>query len=115
MSNTLQYKGYVGNIEFSEEDKIFYGKVQGIRSLISYEGDTAEALITDFHNAIDDYLDLCEQRGTEPERAYKGIFNVRISPSLHREAAICAFEQKTSLNSLVETAIQGYISHALQV
>lgn len=113
MSNTLQYKGYVGNIEFSEEDKIFYGKVQGIRSLISYEGDSAESLITDFHNAIDDYLDLCEQRGTEPEHAYKGIFNVRISPSLHREAAICAFEQKTSLNSLVENAIQGYVSHAM--
>lgn len=115
MSNVLQYKGYVGSIEFSEDDKIFYGKVQGIRSLISYEGENAEALVTDFHDAVDDYLALCEERGSEPERAYKGVFNVRISPTLHREAAICAFEQKTSLNALVENAIQGYVSHAMHV
>ena len=38
MNNTIQYKGYVGSVEFSEEDGIFYGKVLGIRSLISYEG-----------------------------------------------------------------------------
>ena len=32
MNNTIQYKGYVGSIEFSEEDKIIYGKVLGISS-----------------------------------------------------------------------------------
>lgn len=29
MNNTIQYKGYVGSVEFSEEDGIFYGKVMG--------------------------------------------------------------------------------------
>ena len=109
MNNTLEYKGYVGSVEFSETDKIFYGKVQGIRSLISYEGSNAEELLSDFHNAIDDYLDLCEERGSEPEKAYKGTFNIRISPDLHKKAAICAFQQKRSLNSLVENALQGYL------
>ena len=56
MNNTIQYKDYVGSIEFSEEDKIFYGKVLGIRSLISYEGENATELIDDFHQAVDDYL-----------------------------------------------------------
>ena len=37
MSNVMNYKGYTGSVEFSEEDHIFYGKVLGIRSLISYE------------------------------------------------------------------------------
>lgn len=60
MNNTIQYKGYVGSIEFSEEDKIFYGKVLGIRSLISYEGENATELIDDFHQAVDDYLELCK-------------------------------------------------------
>ena len=57
MNNTIQYKGYIGSIEFSEEDRIFYGKVLGIRSLISYEGENANDLLNDFHNAVDDYLD----------------------------------------------------------
>ena len=39
MNNILQYKGFVGSIEYSDEDSIFYGKVLGVRSLISYEGE----------------------------------------------------------------------------
>ena len=57
MNNTIQYKGYIGSVEFSEDDAIFYGKVLGIRSLISYEGDNATDLINDFHEAVDDYLE----------------------------------------------------------
>lgn len=60
MKNTLEYKGYVGSLEFSEEDSLLFGKVLGIRSLISYEGESANELLEDFHQAVDDYLSLCE-------------------------------------------------------
>lgn len=52
----IRYKGYVGSVEFSEEDGIFYGKVMGVRSLISYEGANEKELLNDFHAAVDDYL-----------------------------------------------------------
>ncbi len=69
---------------FQEEDGLFYGKVMGIRSLISYEGETAKELLEDFHGAVDDYLETCVAEGRQPEVAYKGRFNVRISPELHK-------------------------------
>lgn len=31
----MTYKGYVGSVEFSDADGVFFGKVQGVRSLIS--------------------------------------------------------------------------------
>ena len=89
MSTTMEYKNYVGSIEFSEADGLFYGKVMGIRSLISYEGTTAKELVEDFHAAVEDYLMLCKAEGKEPERAYKGSFNVRVAPELHKQA-VCA-------------------------
>ena len=106
MNNTMEYKGYVGSVEFSEEDALFYGKVMGIRALISYEGTNAAELVADFHGAVDDYLELCAQSGTEPEKAYQGSFNVRISPELHKQAVIAAMSHNMSLNSFVETSIQ---------
>ena len=106
MNNTMEYKGYVGSVEFSEEDALFYGKVLGIRALISYEGTNAAELVADFHGAVDDYLELCAQSGTEPEKAYKGSFNVRISPELHKQAVIAAMSHNMSLNIFVETSIQ---------
>ena len=106
MNNTMEYKGYVGSVEFSEEDGLFYGKVMGIRALISYEGTTAHELVDDFHGAVEDYLALCEAEGKEPEKADKGSFNVRISPELHKQAAIFATTHGISLNSFVENALR---------
>lgn len=106
MSNQMEYKKYLGTVEFSESDGIFYGKVLGIRALISYEGTTANELVNDFHNAVDDYLALCEAENKEPETAYKGSFNVRISPELHRQAAIYASRHGISLNKVVEGSLR---------
>lgn len=111
MNNTIEYKGYVGSVEFSEEDGIFFGKVMGIRALISYEGENARDLIADFHSAVDDYLESCAAEGVEPEKAYKGSFNVRISPELHRQAALTAAARQMSLNSFVEDSIKEAIRH----
>jgi predicted HicB family RNase H-like nuclease len=106
MSNTIAYKNYIGSVEFSEEDGLFYGKVLGIRSLISYEGTTASELVDDFHGAVDDYLETCKSEGTTPEVAYKGSFNVRTTPEIHRRAAIYAMNHNESLNSFVTEAME---------
>ena len=106
MNNTMEYKGYIGSVEFSEEDPLFYGKVMGIRALISYEGESAHDLVEDFHSAVDAYLDLCAEQGIEPEKAYKGSFNIRISPELHKQAVIAASARQISLNSFVESSIE---------
>ena len=98
MNNTIQYKGYVGSVEFSEEDGIFYGKVMGIRSLISYEGESAKELLDDFHGAIDDYLETCKAEGKQPEIAFKGSFNIRLSPDLHKKLFIYTTAHQISMN-----------------
>ena len=106
MKNTMEYKGYVGSVEFSESDGVFFGKVQGIRSLISYEGTNAKELVSDFHGAVDDYLAICKAEGTAPETPYKGSLNVRFKNSdVHRRAAIYAIQHEQSLNSFIEAAV----------
>ena len=72
MDNTIEYKGYIGSVGFSEPDGVFFGKVQGIRSLISYEGTNVSELVEDFHSAVDDYLDYCAKNGETPEIAFNG-------------------------------------------
>lgn len=102
----LEYKGYTGSIEYSKEDDLLYGKILGIRGLISYEGKTGKELESDFRNAIDIYLADCKKEGILPEKPYKGSFNVRISPDLHQKAALLALEEKMSLNSFVAESIR---------
>ena len=108
MSSTMRYKGDTGSVEFSEADGVFYGKVLGIHSLISYEGATASELVSDFHGAVDDYLEFCKADGIVLETAYKGSFNIRITPQLHEKLAIYALDYGISLNKLVEQALKAY-------
>ena len=105
MSNLLSYKNYNGTVEYSKEDKCLFGKVIGIKSLLSYEGDSVQELEEDFQDEIDRYLEDCKERNIEPEQPYKGTFNVRISPELHRNIAVYAIEHGKSLNAVVEEAI----------
>lgn len=106
MNNTIQYKGYIGSVEFSEEDSIFYGKVMGIRSLISYEGESARELLEDFHGAVDGYLESCKAEGKEAEVAFKGSFNIRLSPELHKPIYIYAAAHQMAMNRYIEETLE---------
>lgn len=102
----LDYKGYTGTIEYSPDDNLLFGKILGIRSLISYEGKSGNDLEMDFKETIDEYLKDCESRNKTPEKAFKGSFNVRIPTDLHRKVTISALEENISLNRYVSDAIQ---------
>lgn len=105
MKNFLQYKGYTGSVDFSEEDNCLFGKVIGIRALLSYEGESVADLKKDFQNCIDEYLELCADKSIDPEKPYKGSFNVRVTPEIHRDAALCAAELGMTLNGFVTDAL----------
>ena len=102
----LEYKGYTGSIEYSKEDDLLYGKVLGVKGLISYEGTTGKELEDDFKEAIETYLVDCKNEGIKPEKPFKGSFNVRVSPALHQKAALLAMKYKTSLNNFVAESIR---------
>lgn len=112
MSNFLEYKDYMGTVEYSAEDNILYGRVIGINGLVSYEGDSIQSLKKDFEEAVDDYLEMCRKQCIEPQKTYKGSFNVRISPSLHKSLALYAASHNKTLNASVEEAIEQYVRTA---
>jgi predicted HicB family RNase H-like nuclease len=109
MNNILEHKGFFGSVEFSSEDDCLFGKIIGINDLITFEGNSVIELKTAFFEAVDDYLQLCEKAGKSPERTYKGSFNVRIEPELHKKAAIYASAKNISLNKYIENALNEQI------
>lgn len=74
MSDLLSYKDYNGTVEYSDDDKCLYGKVVGIKSLLSYEGVSVQELEKSFQSTIDEYLADCKERNVEPEQPYKGRY-----------------------------------------
>lgn len=108
----LKYKGYIGSVEYSEEDNCLYGKVLGMnKDLISYEGDTVADLKKDFEGAIDDYLASCKDRGVEPRKPFSGKLNLRMPSELHSRVAAMAANTGTTINDFINKAIVKEIEH----
>lgn len=103
--NTLKYKGYIGSVAYSEPDKVFFGKIEGIDGLVNYEGESVQELTAAFKEAVDDYLIFCEEHNVKPQKSYTGTFNVRISPETHRIIANLATEAGISINAFVKKAL----------
>lgn len=108
----LKYKGYTGSVEYSDEDRCLYGKVQGLHgTLISYEGDSVADLETDFKGAIDDYLVSCCERGVAPAKPYSGKLVLRMPSELHGKVAAAAQEAGTTINDFINRAVTNEMSH----
>ena len=92
------------------EKRRFDGVIEGINDYVDFQTSNIADVEKEFHCAVDDYLIFCSEVGKEPEREYKGIFNVRIKPELHKKLAFKALEDGDSLNKAVEKAIAVYLS-----
>ena len=110
MDNIMKYKGYWAEIQYSDEDECFYGIIEGLENdSISFEGENVKKLKKDFKEAIDDYLQMCKETNTEPERQCKGSLNVRLGSELHTKAKMKSIEEHISINELIKNAVANYL------
>ncbi|MDI9426017.1 MAG: type II toxin-antitoxin system HicB family antitoxin [Spirochaetota bacterium] len=95
----MEYKGYIGVVNYYPDAKIFHGDVINTRDVITFQGTSVKEIEKAFKDSIDDYIKWCKEEGVEPEKPYSGKFNLRISPELHREAAIAFTKMNISFQS----------------
>ncbi|HEV2917067.1 MAG TPA: type II toxin-antitoxin system HicB family antitoxin [Candidatus Babeliales bacterium] len=98
----MQYKGYIGNVTYDAEAKIFHGEVIGLKDIITFQGTTVQGLEKAFHDSVDDYLLWCKERGEKPEKTFSGKLNLRIPPELHAHLAVEAAKRNMSLNDFMK-------------
>ena len=98
----MKYKGYTGIVELEEGSDVLFGRVIGLRDVITFQGESVAEVTQAFHDSVDDYLAFCKELGESPEKPYSGHFILRLDPHFHRELANLAQMQATSLNALIE-------------
>ena len=105
MNSLLEYEGYHATITYDADDELFVGEVFGIADSLNFHGSSIEELKQMFAQSIDNYLYLCKQVGKDPEKEFKGSFNVRIPSELHKKISMLAAQQKITLNQYVVNAL----------
>jgi predicted HicB family RNase H-like nuclease len=106
----LEYLGYFGSAEVSVDDGVLHGKLLYIKDLVTFEADTTNELISAFHEAVDAYLEDCKEEGRKPDTPFKGAFNLRVPPIVHRKLAEAASIKNMSLNEYVSDVLLRHVS-----
>lgn len=106
MANYLKYQDYISTVEYSTEDRIFHGKVEMINDLVTFEAENSKDLEKNFQEAVEDYLETCKTLGKEPNRTYRGSFNIRLSPKIHRKLHQKAVTLGVSINNFLNTLLE---------
>ena len=107
----MKYKGYEGVVTFDDEAKIFHGEVIGLKDVITFQGTSVEELEREFKESVDDYLEFCKKKKRPPEKPFSGKLLLRVSPEVHKEAALQAKYRGVSLNSFIDEAIKKAVSN----
>ncbi len=105
-ANTIEYKGYIGTVEYDDEAGIFHGEVINLRDVITFQGECVGELRNALRDSVEDYLEFCAERGEEPEKPFSGNLPLRIDPELHRKIYIEARRQGKSLNRWINEALE---------
>ena len=111
--NTMTYKGYIGSVNYSDKDQVFFGKIEGINGFVNFEGESVKELTEAFHEAVDDYLAYCQDEGIEPDKSYTGVLNVRLTPAIHRQIAMLALQAGLSINAYIKEALEEKVESAI--
>lgn len=106
----IEYKGYIGKVEYDDEAGLFHGEVINLRDVITFAGETVQALRQAFQESVEDYLAFCTERREAPEKPFSGTFTVRIPPELHRAIAVQARLSNKSLNSWLGDVLVGTVN-----
>jgi predicted HicB family RNase H-like nuclease len=111
----MQYKGYIGKVEFDDEAAVFHGEVINTRDVITFQGESVNALTQAFHDSVDDYLAFCNERGEAPDKPFSGQFVTRIAPELHRQVHVAAAVSGKSLNAWVTEQLQAAVQRVAAI
>ncbi len=104
--NTMRYQDYTAQLEYSDEDGCFIGRVAGIRDILTFHGDSVDELRSAFEEAIDFYLETCTQRGETPAKPYSGTLELHVPPDVHARAAWFAEANGKNLNQWISDVLK---------
>ncbi|MCY3656195.1 MAG: type II toxin-antitoxin system HicB family antitoxin [Chloroflexi bacterium] len=102
----MEYGGYRARVIFDDEAELFHGEVIGTRDVITFQGTSVPELRDAFAASVDEYLQVCAERGRVPDKAYSGRIPLRIRPDLHRAATETAQSEGKSLNAWLAEAVE---------
>lgn len=107
--STMTYRGYAARIEYDADDRIFIGRLAGIKDIAVFHGSTVNELETAFRETVDHYLEVSARTGRPAQKPYSGRLLLRLEPETHAAIAVAAELSGVSLNQWAASALKNAV------
>ena len=102
----IEYKGYIGAVEFDAEMDSFHGTVINTNDVITFYGSSVAELRGEMERSVEEYLEFCREQGRKPEEPFSGKLLIQASPEVHRRLALNAARRHVDLNTYIQEILE---------
>ena len=102
----IEYKGYIGVVEFDPEIDSFHGTVINTNDVITFYGSSVAELRKEMMKSIEEYFQVCREHKRKPEEPFSGKLMIQTSPELHRRIALEAALRRVNMNTYIQEILK---------
>lgn len=97
----IEYKGYIGTVEFDPEIDSFHGTIINTNDVITFYGSSVVELRKEMMKSIEEYFQFCQEQHIKPEEPFSGKLIIQTSPEFHRRVALEAARRNINMNTYI--------------
>ena len=68
----IEYKGYIGVVDFDPEIELFHGTVVNTQDVITFYGASVAELRAEMQKSLEVYFEVCEEQRKVPDNLFLG-------------------------------------------
>jgi predicted HicB family RNase H-like nuclease len=106
MKNVIEIDGHRAVLAYDPDIQMIRGEFLGLNGGADFYARSVDELVSEGRKSLATFLDICRERGIDPQRHFSGRFNLRLDPKVHEAAALAAAAENKSLNDWVAEAIR---------
>ena len=106
----IEYKGYIGVVDFDPEIDLFHGTVINIQDVITFYGASVAELREEMQKSLEIYFEVCEEQGKVPDKPFSGIVTIQTSPELYGRIALNAARRQLEIDAYLQEVLEKAVS-----
>jgi len=106
----IEYKGYIGVVDFDPEIDLFHGTVINTQDVITFYGASITELRAEMQKSLEVYFEVCEEQGKTPDKPFSGTLTIETTPELYSRIALNAARRQLEIEVYLQEVLEKVVS-----
>ena len=106
----IEYKGYIGVVDFDPEIDLFHGTVINTQDVITFYGASVTELREEMQKSLEVYFEVCKEQGKVPDKPFSGVLTIQTTPELYSRIALNAARRQLEVDAYLQEVLEKVVA-----